>query len=114
MPARLQKRLRTLWSSPLAPRKSRKPASGKTSRSPMTKAPEAFCSRGLFHVRVSRSSVLGLGVHGLLRSRPAAANGRALLGLRARADVNLARLHRLGDLADELDRKHAIFQVRPP
>src|SRR5438132_893644 len=60
------------------------------------------------------SGVLCLGIDGLLRRRLAlaATDGRTLLAPGASADVDLLRLHRFGDFADEVDRKQPVADVR--
>src|SRR6185503_6690083 len=59
------------------------------------------------------SGVLGLGVDRLLGSRLlfAADGGAFPPRFRAGADIDLPRLHRLGDLADQFDRQQAVLQV---
>src|SRR5437868_5162757 len=58
------------------------------------------------------SGLLGLGVDRLLRRRLAAA-AADLIVLRLRsADIDLLRLHRLGDLTLELDREQTVLDVR--
>src|SRR6185312_9439903 len=71
------------------------------------KAPEAFRSRGSSFAPQPRLRVLGFGVDRLLGRGLVVADG-ALLA----ADLDLLRLHRLGDLALELDRQHPVLHVR--
>src|SRR6185437_5149944 len=71
------------------------------------KAPEAFRSRGSSFAPQPRLRVLGFGVDRLLGRGLVVADG-ALLP----ADLDLLRLHRLGDFALELDRQHPVLHVR--
>ena len=77
------------------------PRVGSPLHSPPTQKgrPRSAKLRGLFLLTVKALGLLGL--QRLLRSR-----------LLAAADVDLPRLHRLGDLADQLDREQAVLQVR--
>src|SRR5215218_5115801 len=80
---------------------------------PNKRAPEAPAPGALSNLPAGRLGVVGFGFDGLRRRGPVAAADTVMLRLRS-ADVDLLGLHRLGDLAHQLDREQAVLEVRAP
>src|SRR5215218_912153 len=74
------------------------------------KSPGSAELPGPLHAASSRSGAVGFCIDRLLGSRLIFADGGAVLAVRT-ADVDLPRLHRLGDLAHALDREQPVLQV---